>query len=149
MMNNSSTPCAISPDGNRVVYMSRIGGIVQVLDISSDEIKPIRTMRYFPQEFVQQEDMLICQRPFTLGFISVAADSNYFYGAYSGEKVDKVPGSTVNHIGVWDWDGNPIKEYITDKAISYITASPDGNTLYVATYDDEEGSQLGKISFSN
>lgn len=147
MMNNASTPYAISPDGKRAVYMSRVGGIVQVLDISGDEIKPIKTMRYFPQEFVQQEELLIFQRPFTLGFISVAADSNYFYGAYSGEKVDKVPGSTVNSIGVWDWDGNPVKKYTTDKPISFIYASPDGDALYVMTYDDEEGSQLGKISF--
>lgn len=145
IMNRSGANCAISPDGKRAVFMPSVGGIVQVLDISSDEIKPIKTMRYFPQEFNEVEGNLYMKPPFTLGFISVAADDNYFYAAYSGEKVDKVVGQTVNHIGVWDWKGNPVKSYTTDKGITSIALSDDGNTLYVATYDDDESSQLGKI----
>lgn len=117
LINNGLGCYTVSPDEKRVAFMSGIGGIIQLLDISSDEIKPIKTMRYFPQEYTDKGDRRVLKKPFTLGFVSATSDADNFYGAYSGDTVDMVVGKTVNNIGVWDWEGNPVKLYTVDKGV--------------------------------
>lgn len=149
LMNNGIGCYAVSPDGKRAAYMSGVGGIIQVVDISGIEIKPVKTMRYFPQEFEDGKGYRFFKRPLTLGFISGDADERYFYGAYYGDYVEWVDGKAVDCIGVWDWDGNPVKLYTTDKGILKIALSDDVSELYVVTYSDGDGYRIGKFPIHN
>lgn len=148
IMNSRQFCNAVSPDGKKAVYGSSFGGIMQLLDISGEKIVPIRTMRYFPQRFKEKEGRIVFERPKTLGFIGMGADENYIYASFVGRPGENVFIAATN-IGVWDWNGNPVKLYTTDKSVLKIVPSNDGNELYVITYTDEEGCQIGKISLHN
>ena len=68
------------------------------------------------------------------GFTSLTADNDYLYGSYSGTK----DGNGITRIGIWKWDGSPVKLIETDAQILKIALSEDSKTLYAITKKENE-----------
>ncbi len=63
----------------------------------------------------------------------VACDENYLYMVKRPES-----GSSFHYIYVYDWQGNPIKVFKTDKSISNITVDDSANKIYAIIEDPED-----------
>ena len=70
-------------------------------------------------------------------FSGIASDKDYVYLLYSGRerysRIDETPDYEANHLIVYDWDGNVVRQYDLSRNVSSI--SVDGNELYcLSTY---------------
>ncbi len=117
---------SVSGSGKRVASIIRNSGFLETYEITGDSISRTSHNNYFPIE-VSDDGIAHVNHNIQYGFRCVAVSDDYVYAVYSESKVE---GDPVTTVGVWDWNGNPVKKIKTDKNVSDICVSPDGSRLY-------------------
>lgn len=120
---------SIAPSLDRVATVQNYGGALEIYRISGDSICRTFVKNYFPVDYIYYEgrEFPDINREIQYGFRWVAATDDYIYASYCDSKEVQ---PLVTTIGVWDWDGNPVKKIKTDRNIWNMAASPDGRRLY-------------------
>lgn len=133
---------AIAPDGKHFVSVTTRGGTIEIFSIQGDEIQETFSAIPFPVEFIEINGIKQLDANTVLGFISAAADNDFWVSSYCGTNND----DDANKIGIWNWDGKPLKGLVTDKMILKLALDPDSKILYGLLADKEGDFSLGMIS---
>ena len=67
-------------------------------------------------------------------YLDIVVTDKYIYTLFCEQKYIKKTMSNTNNIYVFDFDGNPVKKYVTDKPISFLEVKND-SIIYGLTYD--------------
>lgn len=120
---------AVSPSKSSVASVMSQGGALEIYRISRDSIYRTFVRNYFPVDYIYSEgrEFPEINRDIQYGFRWVTSTDDYIYASYCDSKEVQ---PLVTTIGVWDWDGNPVKKIKTDRNIWNMATSPDGKRLY-------------------
>lgn len=129
----------ISPDGKHFATATTIGGVLEIFDIESDRLIPVAGEYLFNVE--HDNEGWVIEDGLEFGFSTLAADNEYLYGVYSGTNDTK----DFTRIGVWKWDGTPVKLIETDAVILAMALRTDDNTLYAITDTDKYDLRLSRL----
>lgn len=132
---------SVAPSRTMIASVHNRGGALEIYKINGDTIARTFIKNYFPVDYIYPEgqDFPEINQESQYGFRDVTSTSDYIYASYCDSKEEQ---PLVTTIGVWDWDGNPIKKIITDKNIWKLKASPDGKRLYCVSNVAGAGEQL-------
>lgn len=131
----------VSPDGLHFARGIGTGCILQIFDIKDDRIIPKKSEVYFEPEFDEEGNT----DPFPVrGFTSLTATDKYIIGSYGGTRSD----FEVNKIGIWDWNGNPVKLIQTDGSIFRLALDESEGMLYAVLLQENEERALAKMKIS-
>lgn len=129
----------VSSSRNRMVAYSILGNNLQFYQIDTK----MPTLLYeehaeFPEYKYEGENYLGASRKNKLTYLDAAASDNRIYLLYSGKTIDKegMDAFSGNVIYVYDWGGKRLAELQCNRPLRCITLSPDGNTMYAMTADD-------------
>ncbi len=128
----------LSPDRRHFATATTIGGVMEIFDISDDSIAPVLCQYLFNVDFDGQSSYVPDQTQY--GFSAITVDNNYLYGAYSGTSDP----NGMTRIGVWKWDGTPVKLIETDNLILGMTLTPASKMLVAVIFAGNEF-RLAKI----
>lgn len=110
----AQTLTAVSPDGSRIAQGTAIGCILETLQADGSVIKQ-RALKCFERPVYSVVKGQIDPQPETVyGFADLHADDEYIYATIHG-----VANPTVfpNTIYIFDWKGEPVKKYVSDRQI--------------------------------
>ncbi len=133
---------AIAPNGKHFVSVTTRGGTIEIFSIQGDEIQETFSALPFPVEFIESDGIKQFDTNAVLGFISASADNAFWVASYCGTNKD----SDANKIGIWDWNGKPLKGLTTDRMILKLALDHDSKILYGLLSDDEGVFSLGMIN---
>ena len=133
---------AIAPNGKHFVSVTARGGTIEIFSIQGNEIQETFSALPFPVEFIESNGIKQFDTNAVLGFISAAADNDFWVASYCGTYRD----SDANKIGIWDWNGQPLKGLITDRMIIKLALDHDTKILYGLLADKEGDFSLGMIN---
>lgn len=129
----------VSPDGKHFATATTLGGVLEIFDIESDRLIPVVGEYLFKVE--HDNEGWVIEDGLEFGFSTLAADNEYLYGVYSGTNDTH----DFTKIGVWKWDGTPVKLIETDAVILAMCLKTDDNTLYALTDTDNYDLRLSKL----
>lgn len=133
---------AISPDGKHFVSVTTRGGTIEIFSIQGYDIQETFSAIPFPVEFTETNGLKQLDANTVLGFISAAADNDFWVASYCGTNYD----GDANKIGIWNWDGKPLKGLVTDRMILKLALDHDTKILYGLLADKEGDFSLGMIN---
>lgn len=136
---------AISPSKTAFACILEGKGSLELYKISNQSIQRTFVKNYFLEEYIYTKGhkKLNCSPKKQYGFNSITADDNYIYISY----LDAIENQhTICNIGVWDWNGNPVKKITTNQNPIIIRVSPDGKTIYSVIYTSNEDFTLSYIN---
>ncbi len=130
-----------SPSKNRFVYSLYYSENIDILEVSENKINIIKSSRernplLKPTQngtFVTAHPDLDCP----IGYIDIAVGDNNIYSLYTDKNVTNQYCSDI--IRVFDWDGNPVKQYKLDQQAYFIAVNEKQNKLYAATKNEDAG----------
>lgn len=134
---------AIAPDGRNFATGTKAGAILEFFTISDDKIEPKNKEIYFEPEFIEDNGNVHTPDFPVIGFSSMVANDKYLIASYGGTNID----DEVNNIGVWDWDGNPIKMVKTNASIFALAYDQDSEMLYSVIMPKNSELMLAKMKF--
>lgn len=124
---NLSATRALSPDGTKLAEATRVGGILETFDIT-DKITPVTLKGYYKPHFYQDKNEQIFTPKTQFGFYYLSASNRYLYAlSFNGSHSDLYPTSEMQ---VFDWQGNPVKKYKTDKLLLNVCADEKAGKIY-------------------
>lgn len=127
-----------SPDGNKVASASIIGGILEIYNTKSKQIKLTKTKYFYEPIFDKKGPMFNLNQETIYGFCHLSATNNYLYATAHGKAN---PTAMPNTIWKFDWEGNPIASYKSDYHIGAFTVDEKNNLVYAIIYN-QEGEQV-------
>lgn len=130
----------ISPDGKKMASGILYGGTLETFTLS-DGIQLTNLRKFYPSRFQYDSGTLEPTDEAVYGFASLCSTDKYVYSILIG---DKDP-NQLNHIAVFDWNGQEVIRYHTDCLLVKICVSYDDKTLYAVAYSEEKGFYL--VSF--
>lgn len=136
-----SRELSVSPSGRKLATVTPKAGYLEMFDLSGDSVSRTFINNYFPLEIDEMGVAQVNHRS-PYGFRSVAASDDYVYAAYSTSDAEQDPVMTV---GVWKWDGTPVKKMSTDRNVCTLAVAPDGSRLYCIAYAQGGGYQINYI----
>ena len=142
MMLMMQSDLAIAPDGKHFVSVTTRGGTIEIFSIKGNDIKETFSAMPFPVEFIEINGMKQLDANTVLGFISAAADNDFWVASYCGTNKD----DDANKIGIWNWNGQPLKGLITNRMILNLALDHDSKILYGLLADEEGEFSLGMIN---
>lgn len=116
----------LSADGKKIIETTRLGCMLEILDISNGIKSTLLKGYYRPNHIINNEQPIIDENT-TLGFYSLRASDKYLYALYSSDW-DIRP-----EIQVYDMQGNPIRKYITDTPLSKVCIDEENKKAYAIT----------------
>lgn len=130
---------AWNPDHTKLVFTSYLGGRFEIYSINkTDLLQNICTKNFLPYSGIRRDKTGLQWSDETyIGFEDVCATDRYIYSLITNKK-GKNYTSYPNTISVFDWDGNPVKQLITDKNLRCITVTKDDSKLYGIFNNEEE-----------
>ena len=124
---NLSTTRALSPDGTKLAEATRVGGILETFEVA-DKIAPMALKGYYKPHFYQDKNEQIFTPKTQFGFYYLSASNHYLYAlSFNGSHSDLYPSSEMQ---VFDWQGNPVKKYKTDKLLLNVCADEKVGKIY-------------------
>lgn len=128
----------VSPTQSRFATVARGTWRLEFFEVTAtDSIVRIFSKEYHPTEYIETEDSApMPDRNYSFGFNQVAASEDYVFATFTDSRKEYAP---INSIGIWKWDGTPVKRINTDRDIMAIAPSPDGKKLYGSTFMDGAG----------
>lgn len=133
---------AISPDGKHFVSVTTRGGTIEIISIKDNEIQETFSSIPFPVEFIETNGIKQLDANAVLGFISATADNDFWIASYCGTNKDV----DANKIGIWNWNGKPLKGLITDRVILKLALDNDTKILYGLLANKDGDFSLGRIN---
>ena len=132
---------SLAPSGEKMATVAESAGILQTFSIENDSIIRLSIHDFFPIE-VSEDGIAKVNRKCPYGFGCVAASDDYVYATYSDSHVE---GERATTIGVWDWNGNPVRKMKVNLSVRCMTVSPDGKRLYGLSYAKGAGLSIEYI----
>lgn len=131
-----------SPDAKKMIAISSEGLIIETFDIDEIEIRPKAVKYYYPFELSDMKvnsdginSMIEYKNLNIKGFGAIASTDSRIVAVYN----DSRDTEAFTDISVWDWNGNPIRRYHTDKILLAIALSPDNPDEIYALGSDKGG----------
>lgn len=125
----------LNPEKNKFVFASG-RGYIDFCEINNADIKLTKRNFYFSPEYKVIAELKTAgfTSESVFGFMDVLATEKYIYALYSGRTFDEEGTGTyeANDILVYDWEGNPIANYKTDRFIRNI-AFDEKNLFFMVT----------------
>ena len=123
---------AISPDKKRLAYSTNYGAILEIFDLTPEQIK-LNTIKGFYRPVYSLEKNSIQSIPgeTVWGFIDLYATDKYIYTIFSGSKNPK----DTKNIAVFDWQGNCLDLYTTDYRLEKICVDEANRKIYANGLD--------------
>ena len=143
---------AIKPDKTRLLYCTYIGGVLEIFDISKlpNQIKKIKERVLFPPVYFENIDShghieVRWDDNTIIGFEDAYVTDNYIYTLLNGSLGEnyKYP----NIITVFDWNANPVSQYVLDVDIRSLAVDEKNEVIYAVTYT-EEGNNLVRFDLN-
>ena len=130
-----------SPDAKKMIAVSEEGLIIETFAIDDIEINLKGVKFYYP--FVYDVEIetkgginrFIYKNLNIKGFGAIASTDSRIVAVYN----DSRDTEAFTDISVWDWNGNPIRRYHTDKILLTIALSPDNPDEIYALGSDKGG----------
>ncbi len=123
---------SLAPDGKHLAYATVQGGVLEFFSIDSNSIALTFSKIVFPVEYEDDGNNRKLKNGYPIGFTSICATDSLVYAPYSGTKNEK----EATKIGVWKWDGKPVKRIDTDAMILKLTVNDDKITAVVLKNDE-------------
>ncbi|OUN80017.1 hypothetical protein B5F71_01810 [Bacteroides sp. An269] len=141
-----------APSLDKFVFAMNTSPIFMLYTIEKDKIvEQYRWIGSYPVYRTEETEIsrsapLDASRP--VGFIYAYATDNYVYLLYSGKSMKdyQADAFTGNVIYQVDWKGNPVRKYVSDKALSTFCVSDSDEMIYAVAKDNEP--TLVKIDLS-
>lgn len=141
-----SSRIAISPNMKRIMVLSEVSDMLDVIKIDNNTLSVKTKVTTFPNDIYMmpmKDNLVYGLHTLKTKYyhINVCATDKYVYAIWKGDIHDrkKHPGLMVSNIvKVYDWDGNECYELILDKDIFNLIVSPDNQIMYALT-DKVEG----------
>ncbi|MCC8147062.1 MAG: TolB-like 6-bladed beta-propeller domain-containing protein [Bacteroidales bacterium] len=124
----------IKPDKSKIAMGMQLLYQVNILDISSGELKGFR-MKNTP-DF---KDLVKTSRSDLRGrYLNLCLDDDYIFAFYSGNKYEDYENYYLcNEVHVFDWEGNPVKRLLLDQKGNHLRLDAVNKKLYLKNYADE------------
>ena len=136
---------AVSPDEEKFVITTSVGGILEIFSMRDGELKNITT-KYFIEPDFSMEGNIYNYDNLIYSFSDLCATDDAIYAAYGGES-DFKSSTGCHNIAIFDWNGNPLKLIRTGHRIERLCLDSEENTLYAMIQDSEGRSYIGRIRF--
>lgn len=134
---------SISPDGKHLASVTLRGGIMEFMEIAGDSIRMSFCDIVYPIKFetINGNQRVSSDSPF--GFTAVCATDSMVFASFSGTTND----TDAKHIGMWMWNGDPIRQINTDKTVLRIAVDINNHMLYGVILDEDGNPQLANLRF--
>ncbi len=129
---------SLSPSGKMFASIAIKGGIFELFKISNDSLIRTFTRDYFPLE-INDDKSVKPIKGANYGFRAIATTDHYVYALFSDSKAEADP---VMDIGIWTWDGKPVKMLKTNLNVALIAPSEDDSHIYCVAYMQNGDMQL-------
>ena len=139
-----------NPSQNKIALAARYADQIDVFKSSGEElftiIGPDRFIPEYKLTTVFNNPVVQFSPKSRFGYLYMQSTDKYIYALYSGRSRKDFPGKANfgQSIHVFDWDGNPIKEYKLDQDIFAFAINEKENTLYAIQHYPK--SQVVKFS---
>lgn len=135
-----STLMAIKPDQTRIACATQKAGVISIFSVDSDSLQEIRRWEYFPPIAKKNTTSGVTfEKDSKVGFCDIKCDEQYIYILYSGRK-RKDYGLKTNHcehLLIYDWEGNPIKQLKLEKPLFSFDYDSKENKIIGIAYEPE------------
>lgn len=127
----------IKPSGDRIVETAYLGGIMEIMRKEGNEYKQLKLHTYTKPlfEFTDNNRWVTWSDDTYRGFLGLSVTNNRIIAHYGGNQCREDLNST--RLRVYDWDGNPLKEYIFDKVFKVFSYDDSANILYAVIKGDD------------
>lgn len=131
-----------SPDGKKLAAVSSPGCYLKLFDTDGNNLILKSSHCYYPLTIKNPEDAAQVYEDNKRSFTSLAVTDSRIIACMDEDPDNYGP----TDILVWDWEGNPICRYKSDKIIVKFALSPDNpDDLYAFVTDPERNYSLAKI----
>lgn len=134
------------PGKNQFVYSINYSSNIDFFEIRNNKIDVIKSFRLKDPMYKPMQDgkynRMIPLDDNIIGYIDIAPTDKFVYALYADKKIseDNVGNDlSSNIILVFDWEGNPIKQYKIDREAFYIAVDGVSQKLYAAVINQNEG----------
>lgn len=134
------------PGKNQFVYSINYSSDIDFCEVSDNKIRLIKPLRLKKPEYEPWQDgkynRMIPLDDNVIGYIDIAPTDKYVYALYTNKKIrENGVGNELssNIILVFDWEGNPIKQYKIDREAFYIAVDKASRKLYAAVINQNDG----------
>jgi hypothetical protein len=133
---------AISPNERHIaVIAGPYGSFIFFGTIEEgNHIREVRKWKYEEPSIRQVGVRFLPNGKCLFGFVDVACTEDYVYTIYAGKNAEE-HGSTDafqgSHLLVYDWDGNPVRQYLLEKPLRSLGYDEASKTIYGISYDPE------------
>ena len=134
---------AVSPDEEKVVITTSVGGILEIFSMKDGELKNIAT-KYFIEPGFSIEGDFCNYDDLIYSFSDLCATDDAIYAAYGGES-DFKSHTGCRNIAIFDWNGNPLKLIRTGHRIERLCLDSEDNALYAMIQDSEGRPYIGRV----
>lgn len=134
---------ALSPDCKKIAAASFQGFALEIFEIDGMDIKLLAQKQFYPYELVMRGNFINYSDDNIKGALSMIASNKVIVMAYNGTKDLYSP----TDITVWDWNGNLLRRFKSDWAISSMAFSPDNpDDLYALVFSKDGNPRLAKFN---
>lgn len=117
----------MSPDGSKFAEGTRVGGILETFKIDN-KIEPQILKGYYKPYFLRDKNEIIYTPKTQFGFYYLTSSNNYLYAlSFNGGNCEEYP---LCEMQVFDWEGNPIKKYKTNKPLLNVCIDEERGKVY-------------------
>lgn len=129
------------PDNRKIVAATQDLGVISFFNnVNGSALEEYKQLKYYGPKFTLSERGGIAwSKEGVIGFCGLACDDKYVYTLYSGRTYSK-HGMLSHHcenLLVYDWNGNPVKQYILDIPLFSMQYDSEKNTIYGIGYNPE------------
>lgn len=138
-----------SPDMTKFAIASLWSGVLEFYDYPTMATRSI--LYCVPPLFNSEGSNLKLTEETKSCFSSICSSNKYLYAIFDGvSPVLKFPKFERNHnIDIYDWDGNPVKRYITDYRIESIAVAEEDDLIYALVSDCNDELYIAKLNLTD
>lgn len=134
-----SPQICFSPSHTKVAAGTLYGGILETFTLSSHNINHTGTYQFYEPDVTLESGVITPASDMKYGFSTMCADEEHIYTVCIGNKDP----NRLDYISIFDWNGQGVARYHTDKLIFKIACAADKpESLYALTFDPENGFAL-------
>lgn len=133
------------PGENQFVYAVNYSSHIDFCEVRHDKIRLVKSLNLKNPEYEPlQDDKYNRMVPLDhniIGYIDIAPTNQYVYALYTNKKIREKDVSndfSSNIILVFDWEGNPLRQYRIDQEAFYIAVDEASQKLYAAIINSND-----------
>lgn len=138
---------AISPDGNKIVETTYLGGIIEILERTGSEYKQkiLHTYTEPKFEFYEYPDHITWSDETMCGFKNLSVTEKSIIAQYDG-KLAGIEDKNETKLRVYDWNGDQVKEYRFDINFWNFTYDKSSNSIFAIVVGESGNFELYKYN---